>query len=145
MRIAIPDWNGQVSPVFDYAQRLLVIDTCDGVETGRQKTALVQFDLGRRALQLADLGVELLICGAISRPLEAAIKAQGVRIKRHVCGETKQILQTFLDRGHIPERFLMPGCSEHSKEPSMGKPPHARSGKLDPVKGGVTESRKKKV
>jgi hypothetical protein len=37
MRIAIPQWQGRVSPVFDVAGILLLIDIEDGREIGREE------------------------------------------------------------------------------------------------------------
>ena len=42
MRLAASVWNDRVSPVFDTAGRLLLLDLADGVEQGRQVVEVAQ-------------------------------------------------------------------------------------------------------
>ena len=72
-RVAIPDWNGQVSPVFDVAARVLVVDLEGGRELRRQITLLSGLTPAGRVLRFEALGVDTLVCGAISRPLEELV------------------------------------------------------------------------
>ena len=64
----------------------------------------------RRNQRLQALGVETLICGAISRPLEAMLAAGGIEVIPHVCGEAEKVLQAFLSAGLQDDQFAMPGC-----------------------------------
>ena len=66
MRLAIPTWNGRISPVFDVAKRLLLVDLDKGGEVGREETVLEATDVSSRASRIAELSVDTLICGAIS-------------------------------------------------------------------------------
>ena len=110
MRVAIPTWSGRVSPVFDVAKLLLLVDLDGEAEAGRQETAIEETDLGARARRVAKLGVDVLICGAISAPLEAMLVSSGVQVIPHTCGPAEEVLQAFA-RGRMPdEAFLMPGC-----------------------------------
>ena len=69
MKIAIPVWQGRISPVFDSSRRILLLD----VEAGRvlaRSEAQIGGELPQeRARRLSELGAEVLVCGAISRPL----------------------------------------------------------------------------
>lgn len=110
MRLAIPHWQDRVSPVFDVASSLLLVEFEDGREMRREETRLVRTDPAGRARELADLNVDVLVCGAISAPLEAGWSSSGVRVISFVCGDVKEIVPAFL-RGELPAaRFLMPGC-----------------------------------
>jgi predicted Fe-Mo cluster-binding NifX family protein len=73
MRLAIPHWQGRVSPVFDVAGNLLMIDVDRSGEIRRQNIALRDDTPWGRAKYVADLRVDMLICGAISRELELAL------------------------------------------------------------------------
>ncbi len=110
MRIAIPVWMDRVSPVFDVAKHLLLIDIEDSTEVARELKTLTENQLTDRAQYVADLGVEVLICGAISRPLELILGARSVGVVPHVCGATEEILSAFLGGKINDRRFLMPGC-----------------------------------
>jgi hypothetical protein len=53
MRIAIPQWQGRVSPVFDVAANLLLVEVDDTGEVGRQEVALTASDPARGAKECA--------------------------------------------------------------------------------------------
>jgi predicted Fe-Mo cluster-binding NifX family protein len=96
--------------VLDVARHLVVVDVEGNAEVGRREAELAQAQLGARAEQIRGLGVEILICGAVSRPLEAMLVSAGVRVIPHTCGRVEHVLQAFL-AGQLPnEAFLMPGC-----------------------------------
>ena len=111
MKVAIPFWRGRVSPVFDVARNVLVVDIADGVEQARRET---HFDIEgpqARANRLAEIGADALICGAISWPLEMAVSAAGIEVFPQNCGDIEQVLAAFTDGRLHQGAFLMPGCS----------------------------------
>jgi predicted Fe-Mo cluster-binding NifX family protein len=110
MKVAVPTYGDRVSPVFDVARCLLVVDIDRGREVGREDTAITEADPGLRARHVADLGVDVLICGAVSRLLEGMLQAAGVRVIVHVCGPVEDVLRAFLSDGLTDQTFLMPGC-----------------------------------
>ena len=115
MRAAIPIWQGRVSPVFDVASRLLLVDISDGQEVGRRLVGLRPSHAHRRARDVADLGTEVLICGAVSRPLEMSLAALGVDVISQTCGDVEQVLRAYMD-GRLSRRaFLMPGCYKRGR------------------------------
>jgi predicted Fe-Mo cluster-binding NifX family protein len=110
MKVAIPQWQGRVSPVFDVAGSLLVAEVTDGIEVGREHVVLTATDPVRRAEQVVQAGAEVLICGAVSWPLESALSAAGVVLYPQVCGAVEEVLEAFR-KGRIDEAaFVMPGC-----------------------------------
>jgi predicted Fe-Mo cluster-binding NifX family protein len=110
MRIAIPTWSERVSPVFDEARTVLLVDIEDGRETSRLETAFSEAESADRAAKLAGLGVACLICGAISQELEARVSQAGIEVIPHVCGPVNEVLGAYL-RGAVQEpNFAMPGC-----------------------------------
>lgn len=110
MKVAIPHWQGRVSPVFDVAGNLLLADIEDGKVLECHSTWLTTDDLQARANHLADLGVDLLICGAISWPLERALCHAGVDVFAQTCGEVEDVLEAFVEGRLEQDAFLMPGC-----------------------------------
>ncbi|MCK4341845.1 MAG: NifB/NifX family molybdenum-iron cluster-binding protein [Phycisphaerae bacterium] len=110
MRVALPTWDGRISPVFDVARRLLVVDVERDAEIGRSEVDLEETRLAARASRVTALGVHVLICGAISWPLEAMLTSAGIRLIPQICGPVEDVLRAFL-AGQLPdEAFLMPGC-----------------------------------
>jgi predicted Fe-Mo cluster-binding NifX family protein len=110
MIFAIPHWQGRVSPVLDVAGNLLLIDLEHGGETKRQSVALEEDSIQGRAKHIADLGVNTLICGAISRPLELALVSAGIEVIPQTCGNVEQIINAYLMGQLHQDNFLMPGC-----------------------------------
>jgi predicted Fe-Mo cluster-binding NifX family protein len=110
MKVAIPQWQGRVSPVLDVAERLLVVDLAAGGEVSRQDAALAAAGPLERARQLHQTGAEVLICGAISRPLELALQGTGIQIIPHTCGQVEEVLAAFINGQLDAAGFLMPGC-----------------------------------
>lgn len=110
MRLAIPQWQGRVSPVFDVAGSLLMIDHVEGVETVRQRIVLVEDFPLERARRLAGLGVDMLICGAISRPLQRALLHSGIGVISQICGDVEQVADAYISGRMRQQIFIMPGC-----------------------------------
>ena len=120
MKVAIATWAGRISPVFDAARHLLVVEIEGGAEIGRREIVLGETPAPGLAKRLADLGVDVLICGAISWPLEAMVAATGVRVVPQMCGPTEGVLGAFVT-GPWPQRaFRMPGCGGRRRRRSRG-------------------------
>ena len=110
MRITIPNWQGRISPVFDVARNLLVVDVEDGRESRRTEYGADPVDPLARARQVAELGTDVVICGAVSWPLEMALTSAGVRVIGQTCGPVEEVLKAFLNGQLRETAFLMPGC-----------------------------------
>ena len=110
MKVAIPTHDGWVSPVFDVARHLLVVDFSGGAESARQELTLPEASPADKARFVADQGTEALICAAVSAPLEEMLTAAGVRVFAQTCGPAEEVLRAFAG-GRLSEgAFLMPGC-----------------------------------
>ena len=68
--IAIPHFQGRVSPVFDVASRLTVVRVKGRVELERREVMLFEAQPDGITRSVVELGVEVLICGAISQMIE---------------------------------------------------------------------------
>ena len=109
MRIAAAHWHGRISPVFDVAGAIWVADIVRGQVAHRETASLVSRDPFGRAAEVARLGVQVLLCGALSDVLERALVATGVRVISFVCGDLDAVIAAFL-RGELVEAaFQMPG------------------------------------
>jgi predicted Fe-Mo cluster-binding NifX family protein len=119
MRVAIAHWQGRVAPVFDVAGRLLLVDVEGGVEQGRRNVVIDSDAPRSRVKQLAESGADVLICGAISWPLETALRTARVRVIPQTCGEVETILETFISGKLSNHAFLMPGCPHRRQAARM--------------------------
>ena len=108
----MPIWDGRVSPVFDVAKTLLVVDIKEGVETGRTTRVLDEDAPAQRVDVLCRLKIDVLICEAVSRSLETMLSANGVKVASGVCGEIGRVIKAFVeDRLNRPEH-RMPGAAK---------------------------------
>jgi len=109
MKVALPVWQGRVSSVFDFAHELLVIEFEKGREKGRQEIVLVEQSGPDRAATLKQLGVGVLICGAISRPLAEMINGLGIQVLPFVSGSTEQIVNAYKTGQLSQPQYTLPG------------------------------------
>jgi len=109
MKVAVTVWEDTVSTVCDFSSRLLVFDVM-GDEV--KKRSFIPFETGimpERVNQLEALGVEVLLCGAISQPLERMIRASGVKVIPCLRGSIEEVIGAYLDGGLSDARFILPG------------------------------------
>jgi predicted Fe-Mo cluster-binding NifX family protein len=110
MKVGIPTWDGRVSPVLDVARRLLVVDVERNAELARREVDLEEVAVASRVKRIRELGVQVLICGAVSWPLEAMLTSTGMRVIPQTCGPVDDVLRAFLAGRLASGAFLMPGC-----------------------------------
>lgn len=132
MRLAIPEFQGRVSPAFDSCLRLLIVDK--EVGGSARVTALDWSSLprGARASRLKLLDVEALICGGISSWLAERVESNGIRVISWISGEIQQVLEAFFTGRLVDSTLSMPGwCGRKTKShrPTGAENISARKGK----------------
>jgi predicted Fe-Mo cluster-binding NifX family protein len=96
--------------VFDVSREALILTIEKGVVASRSieniETPIASLKLDR----LTELGIETLVCGAITEPLQHELSIRGVRVIDFVAGEIDVVVKSLLD-GTLPNPALsMPGC-----------------------------------
>jgi predicted Fe-Mo cluster-binding NifX family protein len=114
MKLAIPIWQGRVSSVFDFACKAVVVEWDGPAELDRREVAL-SGQGPTRIVTLRQLGVDTLICGAISRPLASWASVCGIRLFPYVTGVVNEVIEAFENGQLGSERFVLPGCWEGAK------------------------------
>jgi len=110
MKTAFAHWENRIAPVFDTARRICVVESESGrVVRQTQETLPVELPV-RKALRLMDLGVGVLVCGAISRPIHGLVAAYGIRVIPFVAGDLQEVIRAWLDGTLECGAFAMPGC-----------------------------------
>ncbi|MBN2345258.1 MAG: NifB/NifX family molybdenum-iron cluster-binding protein [Candidatus Aminicenantes bacterium] len=115
MKAAFSCWDERIAPVFDVARQVHVVE----VEAGRilnQHREELDMELPlQKALWLSELGVGILVCGAISRPLQAMVISAGIQVIPFISGDLSDVIQAW-SLGKFPaSRFFMPGCWGHGR------------------------------
>jgi predicted Fe-Mo cluster-binding NifX family protein len=121
MRIAVPVWSGRVSPVFDVARCLMIVEVIGGEATFTEQHDLECRD---RVSLLSEIGVDVLLCGAVSQELEERVLAAGVELVMEIRGEADAVIRAYLDGGLAQPWFSMPGC--HSRRRVARRPQSAK-------------------
>jgi predicted Fe-Mo cluster-binding NifX family protein len=101
MKAAIPIVGTCVSPRFDCGAALLVAEIDGGVVTSRQEVVDGASNSLQRVARLRELGVEVLVCGAVTGFLLRHLAANGIRVFPWVSGEASEVLDS-LTRGRSP-------------------------------------------
>jgi predicted Fe-Mo cluster-binding NifX family protein len=110
MKVVIAIDRDRISPLLDAARSfLLVIASADGA-LSRKEVLIADADPVTKAKCIAELGGCVLICGAISRPLEAMLTSAGVRVIPNTCGPLDEVIAAFFAGELTEQAFLMPGC-----------------------------------
>lgn len=110
MKIALSVWEDYISTVFDAADQLLILEI-DG--TNGQKRSLIKLnakDVVGRVKQMKEKQIEVLICGAISRLLEASLISMGIKVYPFVRGTVTEVLAAYQNGSLDHAIFAMPGC-----------------------------------
>lgn len=115
MQLAIPVCDDRISPVFDSAGQLLLVEIKNGSERNRRWEAIAEPVPARRARRLDELGVNVLVCGAISRPLAVLLEISGVAIIPWRAGPVEAVLDAYLKGRLLEPRWRMPGCAGSRK------------------------------
>jgi predicted Fe-Mo cluster-binding NifX family protein len=110
MKVAIPVWQGSVSPVFDVARTLLLVDIREGAVHLRRLEPMEETGVLARSSFLRALSADALLCGAISRPLEQMLLSAGIEVIPNICGDVDEVLSAYLNGRLQNQTFLMPGC-----------------------------------
>jgi predicted Fe-Mo cluster-binding NifX family protein len=126
MNVAIPKWQSRVSPVFDVAGELLLAQTRGRGVLARRALRLEDQDPTGRAEALKQAGVDVLICGAISWPMERAVAEAGIEVISQTCGDVECVLAAYLDGRLGQGAFLMPGCCGRRRRRGGGRRGRAR-------------------
>lgn len=122
MRLAIPEHQGRVAPVFDACRRILIVD-----EAEESRTISVEdwshANRHNRPARLKELEIDTLLCGGISCRMEERIRALDIELTPWLAGEVNEILAAFREGRISDPQYAMPGrraglgCVEGSRAP----------------------------
>ncbi|HBN26537.1 MAG TPA: dinitrogenase iron-molybdenum cofactor biosynthesis domain-containing protein [Desulfobacteraceae bacterium] len=110
MKVALTAWEDKISPVFDSARTLLIAEI-ENKEIISSRYELFNPEMTHcLADSLDNLGVDVLICGAISETPAKIIEACGINFIPFIGGNLEEVLLSYAKENRIKSIFLMPGC-----------------------------------
>jgi len=110
MTLALSIWNDRIAPVFDWSRELVLVSDSTSDQPERTVVEIADVIPVMRTAKLSELGVDTLICGAISNFIADMIEGAGIRLIPFVDGDLDQVLAAYLS-GSLPANgFYLPGC-----------------------------------
>jgi len=109
MKIAIPEHQGRVAPVFDTCGRMLIFTRDENREVLVAEQDWSTVSRQARAVRLKELGIDVLLCGAISCGIEDQIHGQGISHVAWLAGEVATILKAYREGRAMNPEYAMPG------------------------------------
>ncbi len=115
MLIAIPEWNNRISPVFDEALyfKLFRIEADSVMERSELELPVQAIEHQLEHLQKA--GVNILICGAISRYLQRQAEMNGILVIPFIAGDVESVVKDWLSGNWQDAHYRMPGCGGRNR------------------------------
>ena len=108
MKMAITTWNDRIAPVFDVAGNVYIVDGAES-PSGGESISLPQAPFAKID-SLLRTGVEVLVCGAISRPLLRRAQGAGLKVVPFVSGSLEEVLAAWSAGTLEAAARTMPGC-----------------------------------
>ncbi len=110
MKAAFAIWENRIAPVFDTARQIHVIEV-EGGQVIRETDVLLPEGLpAHKVAALQEQGVESLVCGAISRPMQALVASYNIQVLGFIAGDLREVTQAWLSGTLDRRTFGMPGC-----------------------------------
>jgi predicted Fe-Mo cluster-binding NifX family protein len=125
MKTAFAVWNNRIAPVFDVARRVIMVESTAAGKDAQTPVVLAGDPPLQKVQQLSDLGVGRLVCGAISRGLEAVLTARGIQVTAYVAGDVQAVIDAWQRRHFEIESYAMPGRRKNRRRRSNRGPAKA--------------------
>lgn len=110
MKAAFAVWDQRIAPVFDVARRVHLVEAQGGRLVQEHDETLPEGIPAQRVMRLVELGIDALVCGAVSHSLQSLIASYGIRVWPFVAGELDDVVQAWLASRLDNPTYAMPGC-----------------------------------
>lgn len=115
VKAAFTSWNNRIAPVFDVARQLFIVESDEGRIVRQSQETVPAEDLGAKVRRLTELGVETLVCGAISRSTQGLVSSCGIEVIPFVAGDLREVIQAWLQGRIHDDDYAMPGCCPQAR------------------------------
>lgn len=105
--IAITDWNGIVSPMFDASCCFLIVRSGDR----RSLVDVRDMSLFEKVGYCSKENIGVMICGAISNVALTMLRSNDIKVLPWVRGPVENIITAYVNQRDIINCFSMPGCN----------------------------------
>lgn len=115
MKVAITIWQERISPVFDVCREALIMEIDNGHVLSTVTEKFENPSPLKKIERLVQLGIETLICGAISESLSRDLKDRKVKVIGFIAGPVEEVIQAFLSKSLPTAALCMPGYCDGQK------------------------------
>ncbi len=109
MKIAVSSFGDTIATTFDFADEIVVFTCLNGQITDRQKYVLGDTFMPLRAQKLKELGIDTLICGAISRPAEIMLRHHDIEVITGITGNITMVVNEIVNGDINQPQYRLPG------------------------------------
>jgi predicted Fe-Mo cluster-binding NifX family protein len=109
-KIAIPVYNNRISPLFDVAGKIILVEIVDKKIIGMLHLDINENPEVSRFNQLFELGIKTIICSSISRKFANYITSKDIILIPGVYGDIEEVIEAYRKNHLIEDSFAMPGC-----------------------------------
>ena len=115
MRLAIPIHDDHIAAVADFADMLLLLDIIRGSITNSTTVGFAVNIIPAKVAILDHHKVDVLICGAVSRPFAHMVIHSGIELVPFISGSVKDVMDAYMKGSLSDPRFFMPGHGKGMK------------------------------
>ena len=108
MKIALTVWGNRISPVFDSAQTLLIV-RIENNKVIEKSYESISADRLYFSNKLRELGISVLICGAISKVATDTLASSKIKLIPFITGNSAQVIELYLSDEPVSLSYFMPG------------------------------------
>lgn len=108
-RTAVPIFMGRVSPVLDTCTQLLLLELDGRQETTRKTVPMKGSSIFERAGEIQKLGVQAIICGAVSDSFYNLLREADIDLVCGITGDIDEVIDAYRDGRLEQPQFRMPG------------------------------------
>ncbi|SDN32370.1 Predicted Fe-Mo cluster-binding protein, NifX family [Desulfonauticus submarinus] len=117
MKVGFTVWQNRIAPVFDVAKTLEIVEI-ENDSIIRECVATINTPLiWQKIKELELLGLDTVVCGAISRSVWEFLQARKIEVIPFISGHINEVKRAFLENKLIGSAiFAMPGCLKRQQE-----------------------------
>ena len=108
-RTAVPVFMGRVSPVLDTCTQLFVVESGGKNQIDNRTITIKGGSIFERTRELLNLGVKVIICGAVSDTFFNLLHEAGIEPVCGIAGDIDDIIDAYRNGTLGDTRFRMPG------------------------------------
>jgi predicted Fe-Mo cluster-binding NifX family protein len=115
MKVLISTDKNRIAPLLDASARFELVSPRRNGERMRRTLHINEMSPCPKIRHIVSTGATLLICGAVSKTLEAMLSAAGIRVIPNTCGQLDDVINAVISGTLTEQSYLMPGCNDRQR------------------------------